>query len=228
MLPLHGEDLNGVAEVSSTGRGAEREADDYYTTPSWAVRRLLESWTPPAGVLAEPSAGNGAIIRAAEQCGIRTSRWHAFEIREEESARLSDLCTTQIQDFLRAGADPVVDVGAVIGNPPFSHAFEFILEARRRFPVAQVCYLLRVAFAASEDRNPFMRDNPPDVYLLPNRPSFTGQGTDSADYAWFIWHPVQGRSSGSFRVLAHTPLEERKRDRGHEVLIPDRQIGLFA
>ena len=217
--------------MSATGRGRVREPDDYYTTPSWAVRRLLERWKPPTfGLLVEPSAGNGAIIQAAAAVGIEPWRWWAYEIREEEREKLAALCTPIIGDFLvdEPHGDLADDaVTAVIGNPPYSLAWEFIKESSRKFPGAEICFLLRLAFAASEERNAFMRDSTPDVYLLPNRPSFTGEGTDSADYAWFVWQP-ETRAAGKFVVLDNTPLAERKRDRAHAVMIEDPQKELFS
>ena len=181
------------------------------------------------GTIVEPSAGNGAIIRAATG-SIPLARWLAYEIREEERETLSGLCATVIENFLTVDppeADLDDCVTAVIGNPPYSVAWDFIKEASRKFPRAEICFLLRVAFAASEERNAFMRDTTPDVYVLPNRPSFTGDGSDSADYAWFIWQP-ETRAAGKFMVLEATPLAERQRDRGHAVMIEDPQRELFS
>jgi hypothetical protein len=220
--------------VSATGRGAVREPDDFYTTPSWAVRRLIEAWRPRLGAIVEPSAGNGAIIRAANAVIPELApRWFAYEIREEERETLGALCNAVIGNFL---TDTTVNAGGrdfsvktVLGNPPFSKAWEFVHEARRRFPTAEVCYLLRLAFAASADRAPFMRECPPDVFVVPDRISFDGVGADSADYGWFVFPPaVPGatRSAGAFRVLNTTPLAERKLDRGHAVLIEDAQTRL--
>lgn len=208
--------------MSATGRGAVREPEDYYTTPSWCVRRLLEAWRPSAGLWVEPSAGNGAIIRAvnAMKPGIE---WRALEIREEERETLEALCPTQIGNFLR-DSELDLDAEVVLGNPPYALAWEFIQRAREVYPHAQVCYLLRLAFAASADRCSFMRAHPPDVYVLPDRPSFTGDGGDSADYAWFVW-PREVRAA-RFQVLQTTPLAERKLDCGHEVMIEPRQGSL--
>lgn len=203
-----------------------REPDDYYTTPSWAVRRLLEAWTPPdEGTVVEPSAGNGAIIKACSGV-IRPSRWLALEIREEARGELQQLCSTVIEDFLRSGARPDPAVTVVMGNPPFSKAFEFVVEAQRRFPRAEICYLLRLAFAASDGRNEFMRRYPPDVYVIPDRISFTGEGADNSEYGWFLW-PNEVRP-GRFQVLKTTPLAERQQDRGHRVMIEPAQRALFG
>ena len=71
-----------------------------------------------------------------------------------------------------------------------------------------------------------MRAKPPDVFVLPDRPSFTGEGSDSADYAWFVW-PSTIRAA-RFQVLKATPLAERKQDCGHAVMIDPRQRELFG
>jgi hypothetical protein len=194
--------------MSSTGRGPRLGGeDDFYVTPSWCVCRLLEAWKPPGGTWLEPSAGNGAIIRAALSVRSDVS-FVAVELREEERAGLGLIAKTTIGDFLKTEGSGHCSV--VIGNPPFSLAMEFIEKARKVAPEAEVCMLLRLNFVGSETRSPFMRAHPPDLYLLPNRPSFTGGKTDSIEYAWFVWPSREPRSSGAFRVLASTPKEERK------------------
>jgi hypothetical protein len=89
-------------------------------------------------------------------------------------------------------------------------AEEFIRHARALFPNAELVFLLRIAFLASAQRMALWRDiGAPDVYVLPNRPSFTGSGTDSADYAWFRW-PADKREAGCLRILGETPVAERR------------------
>lgn len=220
--------------MSAAGRGRPREPEDYYTTPSWAVRRLLDVWQPPRGGLwLEPSAGNGAIIRAVTAAGRDDLHWLAVELRDEEERALSSSgragCAYWIQNFLTFPfpASTFEQVDVVLGNPPYAHAEEFVHRARRLCPRAEIVYLLRIAFASSQERHPFMQANPPDLDVLPDRPSFTEGGGDSADYAWFHW-PAAPRGTGSIRVLNLTPLEERKRDRGHRVMIEPPQRELFG
>ena len=192
--------------MSSTGRGSERRQDDAYMTPGWAVRRLLDEWTPPSGVLVEPACGDGAIIRQ-----IRGSQYHwiSYDIREVQPvAEVHRQC-----NYLTvATLGPTVK--AVITNPPYCLAEEFIRKSRSLYPAAQLVFLLRIAFLASETRQRFRRDmGIPDLYVLPNRPDFSGGGGDSADYAWFVWPACSPHAFGSLRVLALTPLEERRADK---------------
>ena len=213
--------------MSSTGRGPRLGgADDFFVTPSWCVRRLLESWSPPGGMWLEPGAGNGAIIRAVNE--VRDDvRWTAVECRPEEEAALEAACArVLIGDFLSPNMHSSVDddIRVVLGNPPFKDAQEFIDRARQLCQRAEIMLLLRLNYVGSEDRAEFMRRCPPDLRTLPNRPSFTASGkTDSIEYAWFGWPPGQ-RDLGTFRVLASTSLDERK---GRGVYLPERQGSLL-
>jgi hypothetical protein len=194
--------------MSSTNRGAERRQDDAYYTPGWAVRRLLDVWTPLHGRLVEPACGDGAIICAI---GIALD-WIGYDIRVvPPSAAIHMQC-----DFLTEAPDNP-SVVAVITNPPYCLAEEFIRKSRELYQNAELVFLLRLAFLASEKRLQLWRDiGTPDVYVLPNRPSFTGGGTDSADYAWFHWPKAWTDKScgpqcfGNIRVLASTPASERR------------------
>jgi hypothetical protein len=187
--------------VSSTNRGSERRLDDAYMTPAWCVRRLLEVWTPRYGVLVEPAVGSGNIVRAIGSDGYG---WLTYDVREVQ--QVGEMHITR--DFLSVAALNH-NVDAVVTNPPYCLAEEFVRHSRACFPRAELVFLLRLAFLASESRLALWRDiGTPDVYVLPNRPSFTGHGTDSADYAWFKW-PTEKRDAGVIRVLASTPKNER-------------------
>jgi hypothetical protein len=192
--------------VSSTSRGSERRIDDAYMTPPWCVRRLLEVWSPrgKSGILVEPAVGTGNIVRAI---GTEPFSWLTYDIRAVEP--VGEMHVTG--DFLEVAARGT-DAEAVITNPPFCLAEEFLRHSRSCFPSADLVFLLRLAFLASTKRLLLWRDlGTPDVYVLPNRPSFTGHGTDSADYAWFIWRAWHEgpRDVGHLQVLAETPASER-------------------
>jgi hypothetical protein len=188
-------------------------------------------------VWVEPSAGNGAIIRAVntylptfEAWANYLPTWRAFEIREEEREILVELCgaRARIENFLHVQDAPDLTVSTVIGNPPYSFAFEFLMKCKFLYPMAEIVFLLRQAFTASQERYAFMSEHWPDKLEFPDRISFDGEGADSADYAWMRW-PVQWeRRRGETLLLRQTPLEERQRDRGHKVVIEPPQLGLFT
>jgi hypothetical protein len=183
--------------MSSTNRGAERRTDDAYMTPAWCVHRLLDVWEPRSGRYLEPAIGRGNIVRA---CNFHPDRWLWFDIRPD--------VVDNPRDFLTVAEVPL-GITAVITNPPYCLAEEFVRHSRKLCPDADLVFLLRIAFLASQARLPLWRDvGTPDIFVLPNRPSFTGHGTDSSDYAWFRW-PVEKSDRGDVRVLAETPKAER-------------------
>lgn len=194
--------------MSATGRGAERSPADYYPTPAWCVLRLLEHVGLPGWDWLEPAAGEGHIIRAVESV-LPNTAWSAIELREECGAPLRSmgLNTTPgglvIGDFL--SMKPVMrkhGYDLALSNPPFSLAQEFV-EQGLRF-ADEVIYLLRLSFLESQKRQAFFaRVGVPDVFVLPERPSFTGEGTDSCAYAWMRWRR-DGKQEGRVRILYDT------------------------
>jgi len=210
----------------------EDKAADYFTTPSWCVRRLLEEWGPTrAGAWVEPTAGNGAIIRAVNAVWRGDPiTWRAMELREVEREALAAIpgLEFRICNFLTVDDEPDEDVAVVIDNPPFSKAFECLMQAHRLYPNAEIVFLLRLAFKASKGRHAFMRHHMPDEYSLPDRASFDGIGGDNSDYAWLRWPADWVRRIGHGRILNSTPLEERQRDRGHRIVAVNPQREMFG
>jgi len=74
----------------------------------------------------------------------------------------------------------------ILMNPPYKDAMVWVKKAVEE--ASSTTALLRLGFLASQRRKAFMRENPPQkVVVLSRRPSFTGKGGDSADYAWLHW-----------------------------------------
>jgi len=202
--------------VSSTNRGKKRNRQDNYPTPAWCVHRLLERVAFPAGRWMEPGCGNGDIIKAVNKIAIPSFKkkltWYGFDIRETPFLkRMRAECNgffkvATITDNPTFGARRLFDV--CIGNPPFSRAMEFIEYGRENAKVTAM--LLRLNYIGTADRHEFMTTHPPDLYVLPNRPSFTKNGnTDSIEYAWFVWKPKVVGQMPVWKLLDLTPKEER-------------------
>lgn len=194
--------------MSATNRGGKRSEADFYPTPSWCVDRLLEAVTLPGGRWLEPAAGDGAIIRAVN-AQRNDVRWRVVELDSRFNKGLGQLVgkkATTIGSFLELAPGGPFDVA--ITNPPYSLAMPMI-EHALAFEARFIVMLLRLNFLASGGRADFMRTHAPDVYVLPNRPSFSGSGTDSIEYAWFVWHGRRRRPRGVVRVLAPTSAKER-------------------
>lgn len=207
--------------MSAKGRGSEVVPSEFYPTPAWCVRRILEALPLPGGRWLEPSAGDGAIMRAVNE--VRSDvEWCAVEIREECRAGLLALTPlVTIADFVRAPEcfDPGCQVAIL--NPPFSLALPFVDRLLTMRSVRWIVMLQRTNWLESEGRNAFLRQFTPDLYVLPNRPSFIGDGTtDATSYAWYVWSSHHAGRDGKLTILPTTSDEERNAD--------PRQLGLFG
>lgn len=192
-------------------RRTVRQRGDFYATPAETIRAIL-----PALDLAEDAfildagSGDGAI---AAELSKAFPRAEVLGIERDpelvEKARNRGLYNAE---FLRGNfyrySSAMASPDAIVMNPPYSHALEFVERAlaivKRGGTVAA---LLRVGFLGSETRREFNRRHPSDVYVLTRRPSFTGKGSDATDYAWFVWGPNRGH-----RWYPLTP-EKKKRAR---------------
>jgi hypothetical protein len=205
--------------MSATGRGSERVHLDGYPTPGWCVRRLLEAVHLPAGRWLDPCAGDGEIIRAARNHEPhKPVQWTAVEIHSS-AKRIAALDRVVgeariFADFLRWDPRLTAPFDVCLSNPPYSLAEEFIEHSLQL--AEQVVFLLRVNFLSSEGRAERMRIWKPDVFILPNRPSFVvphGKrkgATDSTEYAWFRFRANPRLRVGMVRILASTTREERR------------------
>jgi hypothetical protein len=188
---------------------------EVYETPAWCYDRLVERLPGvPRGSILEPSAGSGNLVRAIKR-HAPDAAVDACEIRVEcglslEAAGADKVTITNFFDVLPP-VGPLYNYA--IGNPPYSAAREFV--GRCQQWATTTIMLLRLCFLASSERQGWLRENMPDVYVLPNRPSFTGDGrTDGMDYAWMVWRSDNDQSKGIVEVLNSTPAEVRNPKRG--------------
>jgi hypothetical protein len=153
--------------MSSTNRGAIRNPNDLYITPDYTVDSLLPVLDLDKlnrSTFCEPCRATGAIYDRVEA---------ATKIHAEISEGIDYLTTPFIAHV-------------IITNPPFSLALEFLQKSL--LEAQTVIYLLRLNFLGSQARRNFWQQNRPShVLVLSKRPSFTGGGTDSTEYAWFCW-----------------------------------------
>lgn len=196
--------------MSAAGRGAVRALHDYYPTPAWALERFLEAH-PIGGQWLEPSAGDGALLRVLRGHPHAEVDLTAMDLNPRN--RLGRYLDPG-QPFIWRGdflAHPPVGFDGVIGNPPYEHAEAFVRQGLAAAPV--VAYLLRLNFLEGLGRAPLLHAFPPDVYVLPNRPSFRWDGkTDATAYAWIVFRREM-RGAGSVQVLDTTPAAVRRAQR---------------
>lgn len=195
------------------------EDAEFYVTPAWCVRRLMDAIDPPTGAWLDPCVGTGAI---PEAIGWMHKTWTFVDVRYT-GYRPQD---TYTESYLTTPSRGPFDV--CIMNPPFSKAYDPELPrggfASKALEECDHVYMLqRLCWLGSDKRSDWLRENTPSIYTLPNRPSFTGDGkTDGQDYAWFVWDGL----TPAVHVLADTPASERKSD-----AVPTRnrsQVELFS
>lgn len=143
-----------MAKGTTKNNGQKDKLDRFYTSPDEALRLLsdlpavvpLIAGNPDcSGVeFYEPSAGDGAFVRAVEEL-YPSASIRAFDIAPSPSP----LCDTAIgeQDFLNADI-PYSANRIVIGNPPFGEqgrlCFQFVEKALDIAPT--VCFILPPSF----------------------------------------------------------------------------------
>lgn len=154
---------------STNGKVIEREL---YPTPSEVVDALLSKLTfRPTDKFLEPCYGTGAIF---EKVALPQSQKSFAEIEKG-----IDYLTTEF------GQQDVI-----ITNPPFSLTEEFIRKSLSELaPDGTMAYLQRVNYLGSIDRLPFWFEIgfPRKTPVIVPRPRFVKGGSDSCEYAWFIW-----------------------------------------
>lgn len=157
----------------------KRRENDFYPTPEFATKALLEN-VPIGGIVLEPCSGDGDIVRVLkkhpgiEHVTTNDLSWYRHAQYQEDATKQT------IYDM--------ADFDWIVTNPPFSHAYE-ILERAHKNAEYGVALLLRLSFLEpTYKRGPFLFETPPNKLLILPRISFTGDGkTDSTTCAWIIW-----------------------------------------
>lgn len=157
-----------------------RRENDHYPTPHWVTDALLRSlpWLQPT---LDPCCGSGEIMHVARRSERSVMRGMEIDVSRGMEAQQRGFDVT-IGDALRESWHDQ----HILTNPPFSRAMEFLVKAMDECPVTAV--LLRLGYQSSKARMDWWRAHPPSwEIILSKRPSFTGTGTDSQEYGWFVW-----------------------------------------
>jgi hypothetical protein len=155
--------------VSSTNRGSQRMADDFYATPAWTTRAILRRLGREPSYVLEPTAGKGAIVREL-RAHWRSSYIVAVELDADRCEQLisAGANSSNWRDFIEWEPDRSFDLA--ISNPPFEIAMPVIEKCLRIS--RETVMLLRLNFLGSQERASFLRNTKPDVHVLSKRPSF--------------------------------------------------------
>lgn len=164
-------------------KGEEREEHDFYATHPSAIPPLLKvlGWSEPK-VVWENSCGQGHLAKPLMNAGHLVVATDLIDRGFGESG----------VDFLKETAYDYVPFDAIIMNPPYKHAHDFICKSLIVAPT--VCAFLRIQFLESSSRRKLFNNFPPKyVCVFSNRiPSsknavFDPKESSAVCYAWFIW-----------------------------------------
>lgn len=155
--------------------------NDLYQSPPEAVHALLKVEPLPSRIW-EPACGPGAIVSVLRRAG--------------HSVLATDLVDYGCPDA-QAGVDFLMEsqhsADAIVTNPPFKLAGEFVAHALELCPL--VIMLLRLAFLESTRRSPILDGGMlARVHVFRNRlPMMHREGwdgprsTSTTAFAWFVW-----------------------------------------
>lgn len=163
--------------MSQRDSGYERKDADFYPTPEWVTRALIPHLARKPKSIWECAAGDGHMIQPLSEVA---EVW-ATDIREGH-------------DFLSIGYR---DVDAIITNPPYALATEFISHALRLMePVGgMVAMLLRTDFDHAKSRSHLFRDCPAfakkvvltkRIIWFEPEPGSRGK-SPSFNHCWMVW-----------------------------------------
>lgn len=177
--------MQNTSHAVMSQRVEPSDSPDYFPTPPWATRALVEHVIGPDRVkhltCLEPACGAGHMSQVLLE--------YFSEVR---SADAFDYGYAPIRDFISYPYETNA-VDWVITNPPFKLAEDFV---RRSLDVARfgVAMLVRTVFLESIGRyNRLFLTNPPTVFaqFVERVPMVKGRldekATTATGYAWLVW-----------------------------------------
>ncbi|ACL59123.1 hypothetical protein [Methylobacterium nodulans] len=175
----------GAAVMAS--RREPPDSLDFFPTAPWGTRAFVRHVLPrlslrPIASVWDPCCGAGHM---AEVLRESIPNVHASDVFDYG-------CGYVVADFLDAATLPPRDVEAIVFNPPFNVAADFVLRALDLAPI--VACLCRTAWNEGADRyKRLFRRRPPTLFApyverLPmHRGRWEPNGTTATAYAWFCW-----------------------------------------
>lgn len=153
----------------------KRQKNESYETPAWVTEALVPFLPNSLLTILDPAAGSGKIVRALIKCG--------YAAVGTDIARKRDGV-----DFLKTDGD----TEAVVTNPPYNQAAEFILHALAvtRKENGFVAMLLRTDFDHAQTRVHLFRHEAFSKKIVLTRRIvwFERKGAaPSFNHAWFLW-----------------------------------------
>ncbi len=159
--------------MSQRDSGYQRKERGLYETPAWVTEALRPHLRDVQSIW-EPAAGNGAMVRVFEGWGLKAIDY-------------TDIVDGH--DFLAEGPRPIE---AIITNPPYNQAQEFIEHALKIMkPRGCVAMLLRTDFDHAKTRQHLFGNCAQfeKKLVLTKRIKWFADstGSPSFNHAWYIW-----------------------------------------
>jgi hypothetical protein len=169
----------------------DRKDADFYPTPGDVTQALLDALGPQKAPLKiwEPACGTGEMSRVLRYNGHGV---YSSDIRHTGYGRAG-------VDFLKVRLHPDSDeIDAIISNPPFTLAEEFIRCALEHAPL--VAMLLKSNYWHTKRGKALFADHPPTMeYKLTWRPAFLAKERGNSplmDCSWNVWRKNAAFTAG--------------------------------
>lgn len=186
--------------LANSSHDVERREKDFYPTPANVTQALVHflhdnDLIEPESTIWEPACGDGAMSRVLEEYGYNVI---STDIREDSGFGIGGC------DYLQSLNEPV---SAIITNPPFALASEFIIKAVGEAPL--VAMLLKSQYWHAEKRTKLFTALPPAWVLPLNwRPDFKAaenaangkKGAPLMEVLWTVW--IRGQMDTRYRILS--------------------------
>ena len=158
---------------STTLNHAEREDLDFYQTPAYATKTLIENFEfNDWDVIWDPMAGNGAILKEFEKANYKRGyNIYASDIVERDY-KLDKVCDYFSPDLLKDGlfygmTDYTKNQFAIVTNPPYERANEFLKHTFEFVRPSMCCVFLPVRYLEGQQRyNEIYRQYRPSKVLM--------------------------------------------------------------
>lgn len=150
--PIHS--INTIG--STTLNKAKREDMDFYQTPDYATKTLIDNFQfNDWDVIWDPMAGNGAILKIFKKHGYASLQLYASDIvqRDYELNKVQDYFAPNWRDGLYYGmTDYEKNQFAIVTNPPYERANEFLKYTFEKVIPSVCCVFLPVRYLEGQQR----------------------------------------------------------------------------
>lgn len=165
----------------------EREPMEFYATDPVAIDKLVSKVELPYTIL-EPACGTGCLSDRLKKFGHNVMSYDIVDRGYGEQ-----------QNFFEMLTPPTDENFAIVTNPPYKYALEFVLHALELVPMGGlVCMFLKTTFLEGKQRyNRLFKITPPKKILQFSERVLCAKnaefeymrehGGSAVSYAWYVW-----------------------------------------